>query len=223
MFQLVQSYWITLTIGIGALIAFTAPELVSTMELDTRQSLIPQIPQIFTCHLLHWSGEHLFWDLLMFVVVGALCEKRARSVYSALLFVAAISIPLVVTFFVPAVDSYRGLSGLDTAIFAFAAIVLIRESQAEMNWGSVAIYSVLFAGMLVKIAYELLFDATMFVDSSDFSPVPVAHVAGAALGIVFALGWIKHSNFRHRNSIDKSIFHSPVSPTTLATESPHSK
>ena len=118
-----------------------------------------------------------------------------------------ILIPIFVAGLVPSLSSYRGLSGLDTGIFAFAAIMLIEEALRDKNWQSVGLYSALFVGMLGKIAWEYCFGGTLFVESSGFSPVPIAHIVGAVVGIlvggVYALpkSWFSSVHARP-NSLD---------------------
>lgn len=178
---------ITLSIAAAAIIAFMIPSLIGAMQLDTTSSLISQIPQLFSCHLLHWSLDHLGWDLFMFVLVGMICERRNQTGFALVLLLSAILIPVFVVSFAPTLGSYRGLSGLDTGLFAFAAIMLIVEAFQDENWQSVVIYAALFVGMLGKIGYELAYGGTLFVDSTSFSPVPVAHIVGAVVGTIVAL------------------------------------
>jgi len=186
MFDLIKTTPITLTIAAISILSFLFPAITGAMELDTTTNLLSQIPQLFSCHTLHWSLNHLSWDLMMFVLVGGICERRNQVGYSVVLFLSALLIPGFVTHLGPSLDSYRGLSGLDTGIFAFAAVMLFDEAVKERNWQSAVIYSALFMGMLGKIVYELSFGGTLFVEGSDFTPVPIAHLIGAIIGIAVA-------------------------------------
>jgi len=187
MSDLIKKTPITLTIAAISILSFLFPAITGAMELDTTTNLLSQIPQLFSCHMLHWSLDHLSWDLMMFVLVGAICERRNRVGYAMVLLLSAILIPVFVANMDSSLSSYRGLSGLDTGIFAFAAILLIEEAFKERNWQSVFMYGALFLGMLGKIVCELTFGGTLFVESSNFSPVPIAHIVGAVVGIVVAM------------------------------------
>lgn len=186
MFKFVQETPITLSVALAAVLAFMIPSASGLLELDTTNNLLSQIPQVIGCHLLHWSFDHLSWDLFMFVLVGMVCERRNKLAYASVLLLAGISIPVFVAAWVPAVDSYRGLSGIDTALFGYAALLLIDESTKERNWQSAWVYGLLYALMLGKIGFELTFGGTIFVASESFSPVPLAHIVGAVIGSLVA-------------------------------------
>lgn len=198
MLNLIKQTPITLSIAVAAIIAFMIPSMAGAMQLDTTSSLLSQIPQLFSCHLLHWSLDHLSWDLFMFVLVGMICERRNQTGFALVLLLSAILIPVFAVPFAPTLSSYRGLSGLDTGLFAFAAIMLIVEAFQDENWQSVVIYAALFVGMLGKIGYELAYGGTLFVDSTSFSPVPVAHIVGAVVGTIVALTRICEISFFQR-------------------------
>jgi hypothetical protein len=186
MFSRIKETPITISIAILAMLAFLIPSSVIGLELDTTTNLLMQVPQILGCHLLHWSFEHLSWDLFMFVLVGLICERRGKLAFASVLLMSAIAIPIFVDTWVPTVHCYRGLSGIDTALFGYAALLLIAESAREGNWPSVWMYGFLYAGMLGKIGYELLVGGTIFVSSESFSPVPIAHIVGAVIGSLVA-------------------------------------
>ncbi len=186
MFNFIRETPITISITAVALIAFLIPPVAGLLELDTTANLLLQIPQVLGCHVLHWSFEHLSWDLFMFVLIGTLCERRSQLDYAVVLLLSSILIPFFVAAYVPSVSTYRGLSGIDTALFSFAALLLVDESWREKNWQAVWIYGILFVGMLGKTGYELAFGGTLFVNSDAFSPVPIAHIVGAAIGSLVA-------------------------------------
>ena len=186
MFNFIRDTPVTISIAAVVVISFLIPSLAGSLELNTAEHLVSQIPQVFGCHLLHWSFDHLIWDLFMFVLIGMLCERRGRGDYVVALLLSSIMIPFFVATCDPAVTSYRGLSGIDTALFAFAALLLVDESLKEKNSPAVWIYGILFVGMLGKTCYELAFGGTIFVNSDVFSPVPIAHVVGGVVGSLVA-------------------------------------
>ena len=199
MFKLIQQTPITLSIALAAIIAFMIPSAAGWLVFNTTGNMLVQLPQLISCHLLHWSFDHLSWDLFMFVLVGMICERRGKLAFATVLLLSAISIPMFVAALVPAVDSYRGLSGIDTALFGFAALLLIDESAKEQNWMSLGIYGFLFVGMLAKIGFELAFGGTVFVSSEAFFPVPVAHIVGAVIGTLIAGFQIIRSGREHHS------------------------
>jgi rhomboid family GlyGly-CTERM serine protease len=127
--------------------------------------------RILTCHFTHFTYEQLAWDALAFTFLGVACERRNRGAYHATLLASIVLIPLAVLAFDPRIDTYRGLSGIDSALFAMLVV-----SRRNVFLG------VLFAG---KIAFEFFTGGGVFVD--DIVVVPVAHVAGAVAGAAFGV------------------------------------
>jgi rhomboid family GlyGly-CTERM serine protease len=133
--------------------------------------------RMVTCHFTHFTYEQLAWDALVFLILGIACARRNRGAFQATLLASIILVPIAVLAFAPDVTTYRGLSGLDSALFA---LLLTMESQR--NW-RVALCAVGFA---MKLIFEMTTGATVFVSAGGFVPVPVAHLAGAIVG--FAIG-----------------------------------
>lgn len=188
MFDVIKKTPITISIALVTVCVFLVPSFSQWLTLDMNVSLWTQLSRIFTCHLLHWSFDHLAWDLLMFVLIGAICERRSAKSYLAVLISSAILIPVSVFYFVPELDSYRGLSGIDTATFVFAAALLIEDTIRRKDWWSTGIYSALLIGLIGKTVSELVGGGTLFVESSNFTPVPVAHIVGAFVGALVVVG-----------------------------------
>jgi hypothetical protein len=86
-------------------------------------------------------------------------------------------------------QTYRGLSGLDSALYVTAAVTLgLRLWRHERRLAAAAaLVSVL--GLAGKVAYELATGAALFVDAAGlgFVPVPLAHATGALAGLLAAL------------------------------------
>ena len=136
--------------------------------------------RIVTCHWTHWSLDHLLWDLAVFVGLGAACEQMNRSRYLICLAAATILIPLAVVIFLPDIEIYRGLSGLDSALFSLLVIPNL-DKRFSLGVGFLAAF-------LLKTAYEMATGATVFVSSSpDIASVPLAHAVGALTGML--LSW----------------------------------
>lgn len=188
MFEFIKKIPVTISIAIVTVFAFLVPSFSQWLALDMSVSLWAQIGNVFGCHLLHWSLDHLAWDLVMFVLIGATCELRSPRSYLGVLVLSAILIPFSVFHFVPVLDSYRGLSGIDTAIFVFAAALLIEESIQRKDRWSLGVYTVMLIGLIGKTVFELMSGGTLFVESSGFTPVPVAHIAGAIAGALVVIG-----------------------------------
>lgn len=146
-----------------------------------------------TGHLTHWNADHLLWDALMFAVLGALVERTSRRAFVLTCALSAAAISATLWFCRPGLELYRGLSGIDSALFVFQAGWLVREALREKRHAAALLPTVALAGFVAKIGYELATGATLFVDSAaaGFAPLPLAHVIGAATGLltlgIFAL------------------------------------
>jgi membrane associated rhomboid family serine protease len=81
-------------------------------------------------------------------------------------------------------DQYRGLSGLDTALFALLNTELLWQRYRERDWTAVAVLATLLTLMLGKIGWETITGNCLFVDTAgQFTPIPFAHLVGAVVGL----------------------------------------
>ena len=131
--------------------------------------------RIATCHFTHFTYEQLAWDGLPFVLLSLACWRRDARTFYATLLASIVVVPLAVLAFAPHIDTYRGLSGLDSALFA-----LLVAGDKRLR--------ILLVPLVAKIAFELATGSTLFVTNlgSGVVGVPVAHVAGAAIGLLMA-------------------------------------
>jgi phosphotransferase system glucose/maltose/N-acetylglucosamine-specific IIC component len=84
--------------------------------------------------------------------------------------------------------SFRGISGIDSALFLLLAIDLaITQRRAHPTTAFAAAALILL--FIVKLNYEHACHSAVFADSaaSGFVPVPASHLAGATVGVFVAL------------------------------------
>jgi rhomboid family GlyGly-CTERM serine protease len=144
---------------------------------------------LLTCHFTHWSLDQFLWGLAVFVPLGIACERRSRTRFLLALSGSAVAVPLMVSALAPAIGSYRGLSGLDSALFALLACMVARERPSGDRATLVLILAAAL-GFGGKIAYELFTGSPMFASQlgAGIVPVPLAHAVGAMAGIAAAYG-----------------------------------
>jgi len=142
--------------------------------------------RLATANVAHWSWDQLMWDGLAFLLLGLVCAVRWPSSFYAALIAAGLAIPAAVACYAPTVDTYRGLSGIDSALFALVACRIMREERGRTR----GVVAIAFALFIAKIAFEIAAGSTLFV--RDLAPgvasLPIAHVVGSIVGILCAFG-----------------------------------
>ena len=175
---------------------FAWPGLAPVLEFDRLQ--LTEVWRIFTCHFTHYDLEHLFWDGVMFAALAAVLESRSRGRLIGCIVASAVAIPLAIQVFLPDVPTYRGLSGIDSALFTLVVGVPLKEAFNDLRRDRVILLSLLALGFVAKVTYELITGQVLFANSSAFTPVALSHVVGGAVGLVLAFG------YRPRDSEDRT-------------------
>ena len=176
----------TLPLSILTLILWTVPAAAEQLQFDHSRVVTGEWWRIVTCHFTHWSTGHLVWDLAAFVLLGRLCGWRSPKRLLTCLGTAAVAIPLVVGLCQPGM-LYRGLSGLDSALFTLLAAWLLRQNTEDCEWRGIVLPAITLLAFAGKITYESLSGNAIFVSGADMVPVPLAHLAGAGVGLCFGL------------------------------------
>ena len=158
--------------AIALTIAAAAAALLPGSWLELQRG--GELFRIVTCHFTHWNYEQLVWDGLAFLALGIVSARQNRDAFHTTLLASLVIVPIAVLLFTT-LDSYRGLSGLASALFA---LVLIQQR----SWMSLVAGAV-FIG---KIAFEMTTGATVFVGDmgEGVVAVPVAHLAGFACAAI---------------------------------------
>ena len=175
-----------LLLSLAAVVIFAIPGAGEALQFDRSRLLDGW--RWLTCHWTHGSYSHLAWDVLVFAALASFCERVSRRRFWVCLGLAVVAIPVSIWLILPSLATYRGLSGLDSALFALAAGELLRSSIHRERWivafGGTA-FLLLFLG---KIGFEMATESTIFVDSAaaGLVPVPLAHAVGALIGLICA-------------------------------------
>jgi len=159
--------------------------------------------QVFTGHLAHFNVTHLAWDVAALLILGIIAECRGRCAAAITLAGSAMVISAAILGFTPNISEYRGLSGIDSSLFAFVAVGMLMDALRDRRW-AVAIFITLFlTAFLGKTCFELATGHALFVQDMgpDVLPVALAHVAGGVWGIVVAVAqaWRVGPGFSGKN------------------------
>ena len=156
------------------------------LQYDRQAIAAGQLWRVVTGHAVHFGFEHFVWDAAVFVVLVLLCWRIEPRRCLMSLAAATFAIPAVLFVLQPGLPTYRGLSGIDSALYVTGALALAQRlfREGRRFVGIAAFASV--AALAAKVAYELATGQTLFVDAAGvgFVPVPLAHVAGAVAGML---------------------------------------
>ncbi len=177
-----KNYPVTIAIAAIALLAHASPAISTWLQLDFAAVGDGQWWRVLTGHVTHFGAHHLFWDLLMFVVLSAACEHNHRRHFGLATLVMMAGISMAIRLFCDDISIYRGLSGLDTGLFVWFIGDQCRQSLRQRERLTTLLWLAPLVGLISKLVFEAATGQTMFVDSSTFEPLVEAHLAGAALG-----------------------------------------
>jgi len=187
---------VTLTLCFVTLMASTIPQLAALLEYNRLVILEGEFWRLFTGHLTHYPGEHLWYNLLALAVLSGLAERYGRRALIEILVCSSLAIPLVLFSFAPEVVVYRGISGILSGLCFYVALRLLGDSMASSCWTTRLWGGAIATGLLVVMAVKLVWEAQTGMPFHDlfaketFQLVPQAHLAGALMGVAFTLGWL---------------------------------
>jgi len=171
------------------------PGVAAALQFDRAAVEAGELWRLVTAHLTHFDGNHLTWDVGVFVALGWGCERRDRRVTAMALGLAALAITLAVWLWQPHFATYRGLSGLACTLFALHATKLLRlGARAPRVVGHIAL-----VGLAAKCLFELATSTTLFASGAGYDPVPLAHLVGGVAGAV--VPWLRAGGCRNRARI----------------------
>jgi rhomboid family GlyGly-CTERM serine protease len=179
---------VSLLLGALAVMIHCLSGAAERCELDRAAFSFADSYRILTCHFAHFSANHLLWDLLVFLALGICCEWIDRRRMILTLAASAVLIPLAALGWSPGIAVYRGLSGLDSALFGLAVGMMLRQHMKQRWTLGIVLSCGLLVAFAMKTAMELAFGVAVFADSNGagFVPVPAAHAAGLLMGIITA-------------------------------------
>ncbi len=160
------------------------PSLLERLQYDRAAIAAGEVWRILSCHLTHCSFDHLVWDAGVLLVLGCLCELDDRRRWLRCVIATAVGIPAALWVLMPGLETYRGLSGIDSALFVMLAVSILKHRLASGRRLWAGATTVLLCGFMAKTAYEYLTAQTLFVDSaaSNMVPIPLAHIVGGVVG-----------------------------------------
>jgi rhomboid family GlyGly-CTERM serine protease len=156
--------------------------LQQVLQFDRDAIRNGEVWRLVTGHFTHRTFDHFFWDTVTFGFLAALCAIRSQKRFLATAGISTLLISATVWICHPEIHFYRGLSGIDSALFALLAVSILKESLAERDWPYLLLGCGLTAAFIGKTAFELVTGSTLFVDSQAVNTLCLVHVVGAVVG-----------------------------------------
>ncbi len=182
--SILRTYPTTIIVAALSLLAIVSPAVCQSWQLEFGAVAGGQWWRLLTGHVTHYGSGHLFWDLLMFVVMAAACEGQHRRTFAPSLLLMAACISVALAYLRSDIPVYRGLSGVDTGLFVWfvadQAVGCLRRCKAA----TAALWLLPAMAVCGKLIFEIVTGQTLFVDSSHFTPLVESHLVGAAVGLV---------------------------------------
>jgi len=173
---------VVLTVAAAAAIQLHAG-LQAALQFDRQAVAAGQFWRLLTCHLVHCGGSHLAADMVGFVTLWWLACRRPRPV-SWMALAAAAVIGLALCFLAPHVATYRGMSGVNFALFGYLLVIRLGEPSRLLRAASWAF----LATLVFEVIYEVTTGRSLTANSlpAGVTVVGVVHAAGLATGVLVA-------------------------------------
>ena len=176
----------TIVVTLLAVLLQCSPALQQQLQLQTPM----RGWDLITGNLVHWSWNHLSWDLLVFLLAGLEVERRIGARRTAwFLLGSALAVSSSVLILQSELIPYRGLSGVVMGLCVLLTVQLFDRSR----W-AIALIAVL----LGKILLECLTASTLFAAGAEYTVAPSAHLGGVLFGIL----WVALERKRSASSGD---------------------
>jgi rhomboid family GlyGly-CTERM serine protease len=172
-------------LGLLVILIATQPDLTTALQYHRADIADGRLHLLVTGHLTHFGMSHLAWDVGALLALGIACGLREPRKTLATIAGSLLLIGPVLFCLRPDLATYRGLSGVDSALFGLLMVSLASESRRGFR-------SFLLVGLtafVAKLSYEVVTGQALFVDSASagFMPVPLAHLVGLVVGMIVAV------------------------------------
>ncbi len=176
--------WLTFALLVPAALILPAG-MANLFEYDRSLVSLPAMYRFLTCQWTHFSIAHFAWDAAVFLVLGLLIEQYSRRALLAIVGISAIAVPLAVHLFCPDIHTFRGLSGIDSALFGFILTRALLQARQDRHRARLVWCIAVLGLFILKTTIETLTQTPVFA-SGDFVVVPLAHAVGLVVGIFWA-------------------------------------
>lgn len=229
---------VTLSIAAFAVLASLIPSGNEWLELSRQGIATSHFWRLVTGHFVHFGWPHLAWDVAAFMLLGIIAEplfgtpqrtgnhrkpsgdRLAHGTrFAGFIVGVSLCLSLAVLWLQPHLARYRGLSGIDSALFGFIAQRLIAQGCNRRYRSLLWLGCLSLIGFGAKCGYELFTGHSAFVGQSPsglFEPVPLVHGLGLLLGMGFAVLTAPPRRAMRWSRRSRSCWPGPRGPAPLA-------
>ena len=176
--------WFTLGACALAVGAWFWPRSFDALDYERAQILHGEWWRLITGHWVHFSGSHLFWNLIVMLPAGVWLERLNPAALRWTIAVSPLAISLALLAFDPSMAIYAGISGVASGVLVALAVNGLRtEPRARWLWLAV------LALFVAKVAIESFRSHPLNPEltAQHIHSVPLAHLVGATVGAATAL------------------------------------
>jgi len=184
--------WFSVSLLIGCMATLAIPLVAELLVYERAAIARGEVWRIFGAHAVHYSGLHLFNNLLVLMPAVLLTEMRYPKELVRVLVVSAAAIGLAIFIFEPGILRYAGASGVSLGLITYVAL---RGLAGNRRWQTVC--GLVLALVGVKLAGESLFGWQLvnWEQEGGFVTVTLAHLAGVVSGLVVWCAHILHDKY----------------------------
>jgi len=183
--------WVTALFVGAALAVQVLPGVAPALEYRRSAVAAGEWWRPVTSQFVHWSWPMAGVDLGVCLLAGALVECRSRRRLAGVLAAAALAVAATIHLLAPAIERYRGASGIAIALAVSAALGFIAAGRRPVR--------ALAGGILLLLAAKLAIEASTgealmaWTLPEGIRLASAAHMAGAVAALVVALA-VAHSD-----------------------------
>lgn len=172
---------LTFSIIFICIVSFLLPEAASVFIFDREAILNGELWRLFSSHWVHFTDNHLIYNLFAFITAGWIIEKNSCYQFLLLYISMAFFICIVLLIFSPGMTYYGGLSGIACGLIYYCALLKNREQ----NWRAVCRFVIIC--IPIKIAIELYSNTSVlpYFGHQPFVIMPVSHIVGVVVAVIF--------------------------------------
>jgi rhomboid family GlyGly-CTERM serine protease len=162
-------------------------QLFQLLVLDREAVAGGEVWRLFSCHIAHYSLEHLAFNCIGCAVAYAVTPPQMRRRLPGYFAIGAFIISASLLALEPEMARYAGASGIVCGWLFLAALVnvTVRQSVARIPRWSALLLALIIVG---KVSIELLTSSVLLpYGEQNFVSMHLAHATGIAVAIVFHL------------------------------------